>query len=92
MRGGVGEAFIITPHSAWQPMGSWWPSGAVFPPQPGSEIWSYRNRNSRRAFAREVPVRGARHNPHSIATLRVRIARYLIHQLDRCPYCGSCGC
>jgi len=34
-------------------------------------------------------VRPERHNPHSIATLRIILARLLLRQLPQCPYCGS---
>src|SRR4051812_11224728 len=35
------------------------------------------------------PTRTARHNPYSIASLRHRIARMIMHKLDRCPYCAQ---
>jgi len=69
---------------------SWWPSGTVFPPLPAPVILdslpSGRRRTSARAGRR---VRPERHNPHSIATLRIILARLLLRQLPRCPYCGS---
>ena len=34
------------------------------------------------------PVRYERHNPASIATLRIAIARHLLLQLPVCPFCG----
>jgi len=34
-------------------------------------------------------VRPERHNPHSIATLRIQLARLLFAQLRQCPFCGS---
>ena len=34
-------------------------------------------------------TRTARHNPYSIASLRHRIARMIMHKLDRCPYCAQ---
>ena len=34
-------------------------------------------------------VRAERHNPNSIATLRIRLARFLIKQLTCCPFCCS---
>ena len=44
----------------------------------------------RRTSAREGRrVRPERHNPHSIATLRIVIARYLLGCLPHCPFCGS---
>jgi SRSO17 transposase len=30
-----------------------------------------------------------RHNPHSIATMRILLARLLLRQLPHCPFCGS---
>jgi hypothetical protein len=33
-------------------------------------------------------VRAERHNPYSIATLRIKIARALIRKLSCCPFCG----
>ena len=38
---------------------------------------------------RGSPVRPERHNPHSIATLRIILARLLLRQLPHCPFCGS---
>jgi hypothetical protein len=32
-------------------------------------------------------VRVQRHHPHSIATLRIQIARHLMEQLPSCPFC-----
>jgi hypothetical protein len=40
----AGEAFIITPLSASSRMGSWSPSGAVFPPPHAPVNWSYAPR------------------------------------------------
>ena len=34
-------------------------------------------------------VRPERHNPHSIATLRIILACLLLRQLPHCPFCGS---
>jgi hypothetical protein len=34
-------------------------------------------------------MRPERHNPHSIATLRIVLARSLLTQLCRCPCCGA---
>jgi hypothetical protein len=36
----------------------------------------------------ELPLRSQRHMPHSIATLRIRLARTLVLVLPRCPCCG----
>ena len=50
----------------------------------------YQPRNRRRISAHAGRrVRPERHNPHSIATLRMVIARYLIGQLPQCPCCGA---
>jgi hypothetical protein len=34
-------------------------------------------------------VRAERHNPHSIATLRIQLARFLLKQMACCPFCCS---
>ncbi|MEO8594988.1 MAG: hypothetical protein ABI759_16835, partial [Candidatus Solibacter sp.] len=34
-------------------------------------------------------VRPERRNPHSIATIRIVLARLLLRQLHHCPFCGS---
>ena len=34
-------------------------------------------------------MRPERHNPASIATLRAQLAHSILHQLDRCPFCGA---
>src|SRR5258708_419040 len=47
----------------------------------------YQPPSRRRTSAREGHrVRPERHNPHSIATLRITIARYLLAQLPCCPF------
>jgi len=52
--------------------------------------WRLLPPNHRRTSARVGRrVRPERHNPSSIATLRRRIARYLLAQLAHCPFCGS---
>ena len=45
-----------------------------------------RHRSSARAGRR---VRPERHNPYSIATLRIELARRLLRQRPHCPFCGS---
>jgi hypothetical protein len=71
-------------------MGFWWPRGAVFPPLPGPVNWDYPRPKSRQISGREVlPVRSARHNPWSIATLRMMIAQILLQRLKGCPCCGT---
>jgi hypothetical protein len=37
----------------------------------------------------DLPLRSQRHMPNSIATLRIRLARTLVHVLPRCPRCGQ---
>ncbi len=70
-------------------MGSWSPSGAVFPPLHLSSMLDYPSPNSPNTSNPAEPrIRPERHNPCSIATLRIRIARFLIQQLPRCPFCG----
>jgi len=47
---------------------------------------SVKRRSSARADRR---VRPERHNPNSIATLRMILARQLLGKLPQCPFCGS---
>ena len=86
----IGAGSTITPRYASQLMGSWWPSGTVFPPLPVPVILdsppSGQPRTSGHASRR---VRPERHNPHSIATIRLVLARLLLRQLPHCPFCGS---
>jgi len=61
-----------------------------FPPQHTSAILDYQPRSCRRTSAREGHrFRPERHNPHSIATLHIEVARQLLQQLPHCPFCGS---
>jgi SRSO17 transposase len=86
----AGVDFTITRLFASSRMGSWWPSGAFFPPQHAPVILDYAPRNRRKASGRAVPrVRLERHNPRSIATIRIIIGRHLIALLPQCPCCGS---
>ena len=90
MKAVVGADFTITPHYASQLMGSSWPSGTVFPPLPAPVMLDYQPRNDRRTSARVARrVRPERHNPHSIASLRILLAHYLLRQLPQCPFGGS---
>ena len=90
MKDGVGAAFTITPPYVLLHMGSWFPSGTVFPPQPAPVMLDYQPRSCRRTSARaDRRVRPERHNPQSIATLRIAIARQLFEQLPYCPFCGA---
>ena len=62
----------------------------VFPPLPAPVILDSlpadRHRTSTRAVRR---VRPERHNPYSIATIRISIGRELLKRLPQCPFCGS---
>jgi len=90
MKGAVGVAFTITQPYVSQHMGFWWPSGTVFPPLHAPAMLDYQPRTRRRTSARAGRrVRPERHNPNSIATLRMMIARLLLAQLPHCPFCGS---
>ena len=90
MKDAVGGDFTITPPYVSQLMGSSWPSGTVFPPLPASAMLDYQPRSRRRTSAHAGRrVRPERHNPHSIATLRILIAIQLLQQLPHCPYRGS---
>ena len=61
-----------------------------FPPLPAPVILDYQSRSHGRTSARAARrVRPERHNPNSIATLRRRIARWLLQQLPHCPFCES---
>jgi SRSO17 transposase len=73
-----------------QLMGSSQPSGTVFPPLPAPVILDSPPHGQRRSSARaDRRVRPERHNPNSIATLRMILARQLLGQLPQCPFCGS---
>jgi hypothetical protein len=51
-------------------------------------ILDYQSPNSRLTSSPEARIRPERHNPHSIATLRIILARSLLRQLCQCPFCG----
>src|SRR5215813_12359194 len=90
LKAGVGADFTITPLYVSLRMGSSWPSGTVFPPPPAPAILDYQPRSCRRTSTPEGRrVRPERHNPRSIATFRITIARHLIGQLSQCPFCGA---
>ncbi len=60
-----------------------------FPPQPEPAISGYRSPKFQRASRHGAHhVRPERHNPHSIVTLRITIACYLLRKLPGCPFCG----
>jgi SRSO17 transposase len=70
----------------------WWPNGIVFPPQPASAILDYQRPNCRRTSGHVVRrVRPERHNPRSITSLRIAIARCLLARVPHCPFCGACS-
>ena len=90
MKDEAGADFTITPLSVSLHMASWFPSGAVFPPQPAPVILDYAPPHSRKTSGHEVRrIRSERHNPNSIATLRIIVGRYLAGLLPHCPCCGS---
>jgi hypothetical protein len=60
-----------------------------FSPQRTSAILDYQRPNCPRTSGRAVRVRPERHNPCSIATLCVMIARFLLRRVVHCPFCGS---
>lgn len=62
---------------------------SLFFPPPAPVLLDYQLPNDLRASNREDRVRPERHNPHSIATIRITIARYLLRQAAHCPFCGS---
>jgi hypothetical protein len=50
--------------------------------------WTYAPRKFRPTSGPAARrIRAERHNPHSIATLRIRLARFLLKQLRCCPFC-----
>jgi hypothetical protein len=62
----------------------------VFPPQYAPIDWSYAPRNFRPSSNPAAPrARAERHNPYSIATIRIQLARYLLQRLPCCPICGA---
>jgi hypothetical protein len=61
-----------------------------FSPPPAPAMLDYQPRSRRRTSAHEGRrVRPERHNPHSITTLRIALARQLLGQLSHCPFCGA---
>ena len=71
------------------PMGSALPRGAVFPPLHLSSMLDYPSPDSQKTSNPAEPrIRPERHTPCSIATLRIRIARFLSQQLPCCPVWG----
>ena len=89
MKVAAGGVFIITPPYASRPMDSWWPNGIFFPPQPAPAILDYQRPNNRPASVRAARrIRPERHNPRSITSLRMAIARCLLARIPHCPFCG----
>src|SRR6185312_946810 len=86
----TGEDSTITPRFALRLTGSWLLSGTVFPPLPAPVILDSLPPNQRRTSARGGRrARPERHNPYSIATLRIMLGQLLLRQLPQCPFCGS---
>jgi hypothetical protein len=78
MKAEAGTGFTITPHlrrSLWVPDRRAEP----FFPQSGRKSWITSPRSRHRTSARGGRVRPERHNPHSIATIRITIASYLLN-------------
>jgi hypothetical protein len=83
-----GEDFIIMPLYVSPLTGFLWLSEPVFPPLRAVVNYNYPSPPSRKPSVPAARVRAERHNPHSIATLRIKLARALIRQLPCCPFCG----
>jgi hypothetical protein len=60
-----------------------------FFPQHVSAILDYQRPSCRRTSGPGARVRPERHNPLSIRTLGIALARHLLAQLPYCPHCGS---
>lgn len=86
MKAEVGADFTITPLSVSPRMDFWFPSGAFFFPQRAPAMLDYAPPNHHKASGREARrIRPERHSPHSIATLIIIVARYLVGLLPQCP-------
>lgn len=60
-----------------------------FPPQPAPAILDYQRPNCRPPSVRaDRRVRPERHNPRSITSLRMALARCLLARIPHCPFCG----
>jgi hypothetical protein len=78
------------PPYASPPMASSLRKEVVFPPLYAPIDWSYAPRNFRPSSNPAAPrARAERHNPYSIATIRIQLARYLLQRLPCCPICGA---
>jgi hypothetical protein len=61
-----------------------------FSPRPVQASWSSVRRRSRTPTSPGAePGHGRRADPHSIASLRQKVAKALLGQLSRCPFCGA---
>jgi hypothetical protein len=59
-----------------------------FPPLIEPVNWTYAPRQFRPTSGPGArSIRAERHNPYSIATLRIKLARFLLKQLPCCPFC-----
>src|SRR5215216_6907901 len=76
------------PACASQPTASSGPSAAFSPLRPASPADGSRHLRYPKASGRVAPpIRPERHVPHSIASIRRRLAVALIQGLPRCPCC-----
>ena len=83
----AGEDFIIMPPYASPPMASSLRKEVVFPPLYKPIDWRYAPRNFRPSSNPAAPrARAERHNPCSIATIRIQLARYLLQRLPAAPF------
>lgn len=61
---------------------------SLFPPRLEPLTWTYAPRKFRPTSSPAARrLRAERHNPYSIATLRIRLARFLLKRLTCCPFC-----
>ncbi len=88
MKDEAGAVSTITPHSALPLTASYWQSEVVFPPPHTPANWTYAPRQFLPTSSPAVRrIRAERHNPTSITTLRLRLARLLLQKLPCCPLC-----
>jgi hypothetical protein len=62
---------------------------SFFPPLYAPIDWSYTAKLPSEFKPRGSPRPAERHNPYSIATIRIQLARYLLQRLPCCPICGA---
>jgi hypothetical protein len=60
-----------------------------FSPWSPAGILDYQLPSFGPASSHEARIRSLRHNPHSIAALRIVLARSLLRKLCHCPFCGA---